>query len=158
MITEKRLKKQITIAAVTAAGIFAALAVTAIMAFITLSRAQKNEAEIYLNEVTEQYKSTIVTQMEGYLHVLEALSTILGEKEMEEDEILDILEIENYQNDFIRMGFVGTDGIGELVDMDGVRYENVRLGEEEFIQDAMKGNSVVSNTMRDRFDDGYINC
>ena len=140
MITEKRLKKQITIAAVTAAGIFAALAVTAIMAFITLSRAQKNEAEIYLNEVTEQYKSTIVTQMEGYLHVLEALSTILGEKEMEEDEILDILEIENYQNDFIRMGFVGTDGIGELVDMDGVRYENVRLGEEEFIQDAMKGN------------------
>lgn len=158
MRTEKNLKRQISIAVVTAAGIFAALAVTAVMVFATLSRAQKNEAEIYLNEVTQQYKSTIVMQMEGYLHVLEALSTIIGENDMDEGEIMDILETENYQNDFIRMGFIGPDGTGELVDMEGVRYKEVKLGEEAFIQEALDGKSAVSDTMPDRFAEGSINC
>ena len=158
MRTEKNLKRQISIAVVTAAGIFTALAITAVMVFATLSRAQKNEAEIYLNEVTQQYKSTIVMQMEGYLHVLESLSTIIGENDMDEDEIMDILETENYQNDFIRMGFIGPDGTGELVDMDGIRYKEVSLGEEGFIQEALNGNSAVSDTMPDRFAEGYINC
>ena len=82
----------------------------------TLSRAQKNEAERYLDEVTEQYRNTMIKQIEGNLQTLEALATIIGNNIMDMDKVMDILETENYQNDFIRMGFVKPDGRGDLVE------------------------------------------
>lgn len=119
MKEDRNLKKQIIVAVSVAAGILTALVLTAVLAFETLSRAQKNEAERYLDEVTEQYRNTMIKQIEGNLQTLEALATIIGNNIMDMDKVMDILETENYQNDFIRMGFVKPDGRGDLVDMQG---------------------------------------
>ena len=158
MKEDRNLKKQIIVAVSVAAGILTALVLTAVLAFETLSRAQKNEAERYLDEVTEQYRNTMIKQIEGNLQTLEALATIIGNNIMDMDKVMDILETENYQNDFIRMGFVKPDGRGDLVDMQGVRVENVYLGEEAFIREALAGSSSVSDTLPDNFGEGYVNC
>ena len=59
----------------------------------------------------------MIKQIEGNLQTLEALATIIGNNIMDMDKVMDILETENYQNDFIRMGFVKPDGRGDLVDI-----------------------------------------
>lgn len=78
------------------------------MAFITILGAQKNEAEkISLNRVTEQYKVPLWHRWKAIFMCAVEYNVIILGKRNEEDEILDIAEIENYQNDFIRMGFNG---------------------------------------------------
>ena len=94
MKEDRNLKKQIIVAVSVAAGILTALVLTAVLAFETLSRAQKNEAERYLDEVTEQYRNTMIKQIEGNLQTLEALATIIGNNIMDMDKVMDILETE----------------------------------------------------------------
>lgn len=159
MTFEKTERRQIQMSL--AAGILIASLLIGIgyVMFRTINSAQQDEAKEYIGEVTEQYKSTIVKQIEGDLQTLKALSTFIGEdSEFDMEKVLYNLKIENSKNDFIRMGFVDTNGIGYFMDINGEEYLGVDVSDEKFVQDALAGTPSVSDMLKDKFEDIYVNC
>lgn len=144
-----------------AAGIMIALLLIGIgyVTFRTINNAQKDEAKEYVGEVTEQYRNTIIKQIEGDFQTLKALATFIGEDTgFELEKVLYNLKVENSKNEFLRMGFVDTQGIGYFMDISGEEYLGVDVSDEEFVKEALSGNSAVSDTMKDKFTDIYVNC
>lgn len=130
-----------------------------IAGFLMIMKAQSREAGRYLQEVTVQYSNTVVKQVEGDFQTLEALVTFVGQDEVfDKDEVLRRLEVENNKNKFIRMGFVDTDGIADIVELGGNHYEGLDIGGEEFVKKALEGKNAVSDTMHDRLSANKINC
>lgn len=159
MTFEKTERRQIQFSL--AVGILIALLLAGIgyVMFRTINSAQQDEAKEYIGEVTEQYKSTIVKQIEGDLQTLKALSTFISEDaKFDLEKVLYNLKVENSKNDFIRMGFVDSSGEGYFMDISGKEYLGVDVGDEPFIQKALAGTPSVSEMMKDRFGDMYVNC
>lgn len=159
MTFEKTEKKQIQMSL--AAGILIASLLIGIgyVMFRTINSAQQDEAKEYIGEVTEQYRTTIVKQIKGDLQTLRALSTFISEDaEFDMEKVLNNLKIENNKNDFIRMGFVDVNGIGYFMDINGEEYRGIDVSDEEFVQKALAGTPSVSDLLKDKFEDMYINC
>lgn len=130
-----------------------------IAGFLIITKAQSREAGRYLQEVTAQYSNTVVKQVDGDFQTLEALVTFVGQDEVfDKDEVLRRLEVENNKNKFIRMGFVDTDGIADIVELGGNHYKGLDISGEDFVRKALEGQNAVSDTRKDRLSEHDINC
>lgn len=159
MTFEKTERRQIQLSL--AAGILIATLLIGIgyVMFRTINNAQGDEAKEYIGEVTEQYKSTIIKQINGDFQTLKALATFIGQdSQFELDRVLNNLKIENNKNDFMRMGFVDTEEIGYFMDISGAEYLGVDVSDEIFVKKALEGQPSVSDTLYDAFTDKKINC
>lgn len=112
----------------------------------------------YLYDVNSQSKKTITKQVQGDLQTLSGIATCIGEmREMDIDYLLPVIEKINNDNTFIRMGIIDLQGIVDFADINGEIYRNVDLSQETFFQRALAGESVVSNTEKDRIAEIYVN-
>lgn len=156
---ERDEKKQIAASVAVVVFISAALLVMSFIGFMTFKKAQTNEAKQYLYEVTEQYKNTVEKQIDGDMQMLKALSTFIGEGgEFQKEKILEYLKLENSRNHFTKMGYIDLDGIGYFVGLNAEEYYNEDVSSEQFVKEALSGKANVSDTIKDRFTDEYVNC
>lgn len=156
---EEKERKQIAVSGFLGILVGVILLGVSIAGFLMIAKAQSREAGRYLQEVTAQYSNTVVKQVEGDFQTLEALVTFVGQDEIfDQKEVVRRLEVENNRNKFIRMGFVDTDGIADIVELGGKHYEGVDLSGEEFVRKALDGENAVSDTRTDKLSDHDINC
>lgn len=121
-----------------------------------MERTQKNVAVQYLQEVAVQYRNTIVKQIEGDFQTLNAIAALLPLEPLELVTVLDKLTLENKQNNFERMGFITTEGIGYLVDRTGIVLVDSNLNEEPFVRQALYGNNSISDPLKDNDSQRYF--
>ena len=152
-------RRQIAFSILIAATFSIIIILISVFAFNRMKNAQAVDTQKYLEEVTSQYKNTIVKQIEGDIQTLLALATFIQlSDDFEISEIIDFLVVENEQNDFRRMGYVDENLKGYIVGYEGELHKDVDVSDETFILDAFKGKSVLSETMPDKYSNQFINC
>lgn len=110
-----------------------------------------------LYELAAQEKMMILKQIRGDWETLSGISICLGDLNITEtDQLTPILTSINNANTFIRMGFISTDGIGDLIDINGNTYNHVDFSNETFFQEALSGSNTISETYEDPYTTGYI--
>ncbi len=71
---------------------------------------------------------------------------------------MEYLKLENSRNHFTKMGYIDLDGIGYFVGLNAEEYYNEDVSSEQFVKEALSGKANVSDTIKDRFTDEYVNC
>lgn len=156
---QRNLKKQIIAVSVLGILITAILFIISAVAYQSLNRTQEQEAKQYLSEIVIQYKNAITLEINGNFQTLNALATFIDEGDsFDFPQMLSRLEAESSRNSFIRMGFVNTDKKGFFIDTDGTKNYDYDVSDETFISVALQGKNAVSDTMKDKFSDAFVNC
>lgn len=156
---QRNLKKQIIAVSVLGILITAILFIISAVAYQSLKRTQEQEAKQYLSEIVIQYKNAITLEINGNFQTLNALATFIDEGDsFDFPQMLSRLEAESSRNSFIRMGFVNTDKKGFFIDTDGTKNYDYDVSDETFISVALQGENAVSDTMKDKFSDAFVNC
>ena len=154
----KNLKKQIISCGVLGVIIAVILIGIASITYRSINRTQEEEAGQYLQEIVSQYRNTILIKIDGNFQTLNALSTFIEKSEsFDQEMVLLRLEAESIRNDFLRMGFVTPDKIGYFIDTDGTRHYNEDLSSEKFLDDILQGENIISEPVKDKFSDSFIN-
>lgn len=123
-----------------------------------ISISREDDANSRVQEVSEQYKSAMVNQINGDLSTLTNVSLFITPNNLnDESTLLDYFNDIVQQNGFLRMSFTNLDGYTFMVNSDGNKYYNVDLSERNYIQEALKGNSGLSNSFKDDISNEYIN-
>ncbi|BDF34033.1 sensor domain-containing phosphodiesterase [Lachnospiraceae bacterium] len=153
------LRKQISAAGILGIVITVILSIISIFSYKSLKNTQEQEAKQYLNEVVSQYRNAIDIKIDGNLQTLRALSTFIEKSgDIGLVQILEQLRAESRQNDFLRMGYIMSDGTGYFIDTDGTEHYDIDVGDESFIQRALTGEDTVSDTLTDIFSGETVNC
>lgn len=121
---------------------------------------QRSEQEsiAYLREVAQQNRMALEKQVLGDFQTLKGLAVCIGDAALFESAGLGgILKKINDDNTFIRMGLADKRGMANLLDINGMTHFGVDLSEKRFFQQALQGKNVLSYTVKDTMDDGYIN-
>ena len=154
----KRVDKQIRHSILVVATITLVLISLCLSCLWFINRQQNKKTNEFLAQMTTQYKTSILRQIHGDIETLDGMATILGEEEIVDiNHLYSILEKVNNANRFMRMGFIKTDGMATMVDINGQKIENVNLSEMDYIKKALKGEEVITDTIKDSFGDGFIN-
>ncbi|KMZ54673.1 bifunctional diguanylate cyclase/phosphodiesterase [Dorea sp. D27] len=158
-LKSQSLRKQISAAGMLGIVIAVVLSVISIFSYKSLKNTQEQEAKQYLNEVVSQYKNAIDIKIDGSLQTLRALSTFIEKSgDIGLAQILEQLRAESSQNDFLRMGYIQSDGTGYFIDTDGAEHYGIDVGNESFIQKTLAGEDTVSDTLTDIFSGDTVNC
>lgn len=114
--------------------------------FVYISGQRNEEKSIqYLRDATTQRQAALNQQIESDLQVLRGVAIGLSEIDLSNSErILVLLDRVNRSNSFVRMGLANTDGLIDLVDLDGTIYKNVDLSDMDFFQEAVEGRDSLS--------------
>lgn len=101
----------------------------------------------YLLDATSQRGAALDQHIESDLQVLRGVAIGLAEIDLgDKEHLLMLLDGVNRSNSFVRMGLADTNGIVDLLDLDGTVYPNVDLSGMDFFQIALVGNEGVSRT------------
>lgn len=150
-------KKQIRQSILFVSAVCVILVIVCICGFLRISNDQRKQLEEHLEDTSELYSNTIQRQVVGDMEILQGMAALLGEQaNIDKSILLDILEQENNQNRFMRMGFIDMLGNAFLVDINGERYENINISHEYHVQEVLKGNAVLSDSLQDRYTDKTI--
>ena len=156
---QRSLKKQLIAVSVLGIVITAVLIMISAVAYHSLKRTQEQEAKQYLSEIVVQYKNAITLEINGNFQTLNALATFMDEGDsFDFQKMLSRLEAESSRNSFVRMGFVNTNKKGYFIDTDGTKNYEYDVSDESFVSSALQGKNAVSDTMKDKFSDIYVNC
>lgn len=110
-------------------------------------RQNEQRSSQYLRDATSQRRAALDQQIGSDLQVLRGVAIGLAEIDLgRKENLLKLLDGVNRSNSFVRMGLAGTDGIVDLVDLDGTVYANVNLSGMDFFQTALAGNEGMSGT------------
>lgn len=155
----ENIKKQIRISVVLALVVSIVLVLVGSVSYISMKGTQEKEAQKYMGEIVSQYKNIITAQIDGDIQTLSALATFIGDGEaIDFDFTLSRLEAETSRNDFIRMGFISTAGVGYFIDTDGTKHYGVDVSDEPFIQETLSGEHAVSEFMEDKMSEDSVIC
>lgn len=123
-----------------------------------MMKQNRNQSIEFLYRAAEQESVTIRNQIKGNWEILDGVAACLSNmEEISQTELRYILQEINRDNTFIRMGLVDENGYTDLVDIDGIVYEQINLSGEQFFIDSMGGVRSISDTRRDPLKEGYIN-
>ena len=105
-----------------------------IFVYFMMRQNEKNDLN-NLYDLAAQEKTMILKQINGDWETLSGISICLGDLNITEtDQLTPILTTINNANTFIRMGFINTEGIGDLIDINGNTYEHVDFSNDSFFQ------------------------
>lgn len=128
-----------------------------IFVYFMMRQNEKNDLN-NLYDLAAQEKTMILKQINGDWETLSGISICLGDLNITEtDQLTPILTTINNANTFIRMGFINTEGIGDLIDINGNTYEHVDFSNDSFFQEALAGHNSISEAIEDPYSIGYIN-
>lgn len=142
------------------------LGVIGVLVFLSLTIFFYNEAATSrtidansrVEEVSEQYQSAIINEINGEISTIVAMSSAITSLEsMDESEILDYFSKVMESNDFIRISFTRTNGIAFMVDKDGNKTHDVDFRNRADIQTALKGEEVLSASFDDEISGKTVN-
>lgn len=153
----KRVDEQVRHSILVVAAITLVLISLCLSGLWLINGQQNEKTNEFLMQMTTQYKTSILRQIHGDMETLDGMAAILGEENIDKDSLYMILEKVNNANRFMRMGYIGLDGITTMVDIDGRTIENVDLSGMDYVKEALSGKEVISDTIKDSFGDGYIN-
>lgn len=154
----KRRDKQIRTSIIIVGFVMTVLVISCLYILNGINKHQAEKTDEFLTQMTLQYKTSIVRQVEGDLETLQGMATIIGAEDyIDKDELMEMLRNENENNRFMRMGFIELNGIASLVDIDGSLIEDADLSKMHYVKQVLTGKGVVSETLKDSFGDGYIN-
>lgn len=153
----KETKRQLTLSIVFIALIFLILIGFSISAMQQISQKQKDKTYEFLTQMTEQYRTTINRQIQYNWETLQGIATFVEHSDLSEDKLMDILEKENANNHFMRMGYIRSNGIADLADISGKRMNQLDLNNMAYVKKVLSGQRVLSDTLKDSFGDGWIN-
>lgn len=128
--------------------------------FFVFYMVMKNEQESisHLRNLARQSVTALLRQVQGDLQTLKGVAVCIGDADITDPALINrILKTINDGNTFIRMGLADVRGNVELLDIDGRMHSGVNLASEPFFQQALKGDIVVSRTVRDPLGDGLVN-
>lgn len=112
----------------------------------------KNEAEVYLSEISYQNTLLLEKQITGDLNALKYLADYLHTTNSDDNTILKgLIEIAK-QNNFKRMGIINLDGYAVTTD-----NHALFLGDREYFINALNGIPSVSDAIIDKTDNEKIN-
>lgn len=114
--------------------------------------------ETYFKEVTESTSNTLMNLIDSNMETLDGVAITIGQMEVVDlEHLLPVIREINDHNAFFRMGFIHSDGRGDMVDLDGTIHNDVDFSKEEFYQEAMQGSNAISTTMKDSYGEDYLN-
>lgn len=117
------------------------------------------DAKVRVEEVSEQYKSAVINQINGDIATLVGISTIITPTDLtNEDVLLDYFNKIVQQNEFLRVSFTRTNGYAFMIDNKGNKSFNVDFRNREDINLALKGKTNLSSSFKDEITKEYINC
>lgn len=145
-------KKQIRQSILFVSAVCVILAIVCICGFLRMNENQKQQMEEQLADTSALYVDTIQHQVTSDMEILHGMAAFLGANlDISQSTLLNILEKENKENHFNRMGFIDMEGVAYLVDSDGSRYLDVDLSHEAHIQEVLQGRSVLSDSIKDQY-------
>lgn len=119
---------------------------------------QEEDTKIYLGEVTKQMASSVDNQIKGDMNILYALASAIGsEDNIDTDNMLETFYRECVSSPFLRMGFAFPDGTCFSAGNEKVYGEIANVSNEDFFKNSIKGKQFISNIVKDKYSDGYIN-
>lgn len=144
-------KKQIRQSILFVSAVCMILVIICICGFLRINEDQKDLMETQLENTSDLYISTIQRQVQGDMDILKGMATTLSANtSLDTDVVLDILEKENQNNRFMRMGFIDMLGNASLVDTDTQRHY-VNIAHEAHVQTVLGGEEVLSDSIYDRY-------
>lgn len=129
----------------------------------------KNAVEVQRREATNKIESTsqtarnlVETQINGNFQTMITLASLLGSKVSVNDAeslstMMQLLYTINEQNNFVRMGFIDTNGIGNFVYLHGEIEWGLDFSQDENMQRALQGEQVFTRTLWDDNLQEYVN-
>lgn len=117
----------------------------------TVKKSLTDGTHVYMEEIAKQSAKVIKTHIDGDLETLESISLFINNNE-NFDSVFSILNKENTQNQFKRMGIIFSDG--KAITTDGYEMD---LSERNYFKLAMDGKKSVSETLVDKADGKNIN-
>lgn len=108
----------------------------------------------YLNELAVQNAYTIKSSVDIELDNIVSLANIISSQgdTFNVDDTMEILGIEANRGKFKRLGYISLDGVA--ITTDNGTFD---ASDREYYKKALLGESNVSDVMKDKIDDGYIN-
>lgn len=153
----KQKKKQILFSTIFVLAICILLIFLCVLGLSKINEQQTQKTEDFLSQMTDQYTQTIRRQVLGDIETVQAMATFISSEHMSISEIMNLLDKENMNNRFIRMGYITNEYDAYMVDSNGQLYNHVFLQHTEYLQDVFAGNSLVTDTMADSLYEGWIN-
>ncbi len=132
--------------------LFATFAAFGLVYVWHMGKVLREEACKTLSEISSQSVTALQNQIEGDLQTLRNLADFIGGTgDLSFEKNLPILRAISDENGFKRMGIILPDG--DVRTTDGVADN---LADRDYFQRAMRGESVVSDTLSERFGSGAI--
>lgn len=117
---------------------------------------EKNRS--YFKEVTANTGNTLMNLIDSNMEILDGVAITIGQMEIVDlEHLLPVIREINDHNAFFRMGFIHSDGRGDMIDLDGTIHNNVDFSGEDFYQEAMQGSNAISTTIKDSYGKDYLN-
>lgn len=144
-------------------SIMIVISITLILIFVCIygihdiNEIQSKQTDEFLMQMTSQYKKAVENQIQGDLETLEGISRMISASKLDRRAVLQTLKEENRNNRFQRMGLIDKKGIADLEDIDGRSIHQADLSKMPYVKEVLQGKSVLSETIKDSYGDGYIN-
>lgn len=120
---------------------------------------RNEDSKSRVEEVSEQYKSAIINQINGDIATLVGISSIITPVDLlDEPTLLNYFDTIVQQNEFLRMSFTRTDGYAFMIDNEGNKSYDVDFRYREDIRVALEGETNLSASFKDEITGEYINC
>lgn len=153
----KETKKQIILSCALIGIICLTLIITSSIALTHISTEQENKTKKFLNQTTMQYKDSIEQQVYSNWETLQGISTFVEKSDISEEKLLEILKEENKNNRFYRIGIIHKDASALMNTQGDEGYRRISLKNMDYVNEVLQGKNVLSKTLPDYLDDGYIN-
>lgn len=153
----KQKKKQILFSTIFVLAICILLIFLCVIGLTKINEQQTQKTEDFLSQMSDQYTQSIQRQVRGDIETLQGMAAFISGQTVNITEMMDILEKENMNNRFIRMGFITTDYDAYIVDINGQRYDHANLQNIAYLREVFAGNSIVTDTISDSLSNGWIN-
>lgn len=123
-----------------------------------ISTSRDEDANSRVQEVSEQYKSAIVNQINGDFSTLTNVALFITPDNLKNESLLldyfsDIVQ----QNGFLKMSFTNMSGSAFVVDSNDNKYYNMDLSHKYYIQKALHGETSLSSSFKDELTGEYLN-
>lgn len=125
---------------------------------IYMSHLNEQENLDYLQESGKQNKLSVINHVSGDFEIMKGISTCISYiQDWSPERLVVILNEINSKNSFIRMGYASTDGIVDMLDINGQVYKEQDIAKEKFFLSALNGQNAISDTLYDEYLQGYVN-
>lgn len=126
--------------------------------FKEVSNSRTDDANSRVYEVSEQYKSAIINQINGDFSTLFGVANLISKVDLEDESyLLDRLAKVVEKNGFLRVSYTKLDYQAFMIDNKGNKSYDIDYSQRADIQSAFKGEQHLSSSFEDPITKEYIN-